>query len=201
MKNLAFTHPLVRALGVFGIVAALVTSVTFAALQSQATLTNNTITSATAGLEVKSSGSFAAQDAGFVFSGALPGGPAVPATGHAFQLRNSGTANLVVAASIPTMPTFTVGSSGVADPAMIDVILSCIAGANSFSVTASVADLVAAHATGGVVMPSDILPAGSGNVADCTAQVQLNSGAFTGSSLTTGNFNLVFTGVASLPGL
>ncbi len=64
--------PLVRAVAVFTGVVALVSGVTFAALQSQATLTNNTIASAKAGLQVKSTGSFASQDAGFAFTGVLP---------------------------------------------------------------------------------------------------------------------------------
>ena len=194
MKYLFQVNPLVRASVVFAIVAALVAGVTYASLQSQATLTNNTIASATALLEVKSTGSFAAQDAGFAFTGVVPGGPAVPALGNDFQLRNSGDVDLDIAASIPSAPTFTVSPSGTVDTSRVDLVLDCTAGANTFSLTTDIDALVAAHGSGGVAMTPDALPFSGTNVADCTAKVQMDSDAFTGSSASSTNFNIVFTG-------
>lgn len=194
MKRIFQLSPLVRAFTVFGMVAALVAGVTVAALQSQATLTNNTIASATADLQVKSTGSFAAQDAGFAFTGVVPGGPAVPAVGNDFQLRNNGDIDLNVAASIPTAPTFSVTPSSTVDLTKVDVILDCSAGANSFSLTTDVDALVAAHGSGGVPMVPDSLPFSGDDTADCTAKVQMDSDAFTGSSASSTNFNIVFTG-------
>jgi hypothetical protein len=195
MKYKFLTNPQVRSVSIFGVVAVLVTGVTYAALQSQATLTNNTIASATASLQVQSTGSFASQDAGFAFTGVIPGGSAVPALGNAFKLRNNGTIDLDIAASIPTAPTFTVSPvAGPVDLSKVDLVLSCTTGANSFALTTDIAALVAAHGTGGVSMTPDNLPFSGLNTADCTVQVQMDSDAFTGGSANSTNFNIVFTG-------
>lgn len=79
--------PLARAILVIGAVAALVTGVTFAALQNTATLTNNTITSEVDGLLVDSDGddSFGTTDEGFAFTNIAPGGTSDP---KAFKLKN-----------------------------------------------------------------------------------------------------------------
>ena len=192
--------PLVRAVAIFTGVVALVSGVTFAALQSQATLTNNTIASATAGLQVKSTGSFASQDAGFAFTGVLPGGPAVPASGNAFQLKNNGTIDLNISASIPVAPTFTVSPDpGPVDLSKIDLILSCTAGVNTFALTTDIAALVAGHASGGVPMTPNNLPYTGSNIANCIAKVQMDADAFTGGSASSTNFNIVFTGAPLLP--
>lgn len=50
MRKMRSISPLFQAVGVVGVVAGLATGVTFAALSSQATLTNNTISSASANL-------------------------------------------------------------------------------------------------------------------------------------------------------
>ncbi|MCW1907970.1 MAG: hypothetical protein KIH63_001375 [Candidatus Saccharibacteria bacterium] len=191
-------NPVTRAIAVFGVVATLVTGITYAALTSQATLTNNIISSASANLQVKSTGSFATQDAGFAFTGIVPGGPAMPLAGNAFQLRNAGDTDLDVAVSVPALPTFV---GGTVDPSKVDLLISCTAGSSTFAKTASLADLVAAHGTGGLLMTPDYLPHTTGNVADCTAKVQMDSDAITGSGpVSTTFFNIVFTGtVHTLP--
>lgn len=193
MLRVRQVNPIVRAIGVFGAVAALVTGVTYAALNSQATLTNNIISSATADLQVKSSGSFAVQDAGFAFTGIVPGGPAVPAAGKAFQLKNNGTTDLDVAVSVPSAPTFT---GGTVDQTKVKLVVSCTTtGGKAFSNTSSLSALVAAHPTGGVLMTPDFLPTTTDNIANCTAKVQMDADAVTGSGgVTTDFFNIVFTG-------
>lgn len=202
MRGLKSINPMVRAIGVFSAVAVVVGGVTFAALQSQATLTNNTIASANAELQVKTGGAFAAQDTGFEFTGVVPGGSAVPALGNAFQLRNNGEVDLKISASIPTAPTFTVDTAGgEVDLTKVDLVLECIAGAQTFSVTSDLEALVAAHtptppAIAGVPLEAGFLPfASTENEANCTAKVQMDADAITGgSSASSGNFNLVFTG-------
>ena len=194
MKKHLNINPLARATAVFAIVVAAVAGTTYAALQSQATLFNNTISTATAQLQVKSAGGFASQDAGFAFTGAVPGGPAVPAVGNAFQLKNNGNVGLKIYASIPTAPTFTVTPSGSVDLSKVDLVLSCTNGTQNFALTSDVAALVAAHSTGGVALTPDTLPSGAGNVASCTAKVQMDSDAFSGESASSTNFNIVFTG-------
>lgn len=193
MLRVRQVHPITRAIGVFGAVAALVTGVTYAALNSQATLTNNIISSATADLQVKSTGSFAAQDAGFAFSGIVPGGPAVPAAGHAFQLKNNGSTDLDVAVSVPTAPTFT---GGTVDQTKVELVIACsTTGGKNFSKTASLSALVAAHPTGGLLTTPDFLPTGTDGTANCTAKMQMAADAFSGSGgVSSGFFNIVFTG-------
>lgn len=183
--------PVARAMLVFGVVASLVTGVTFAALNNQATLTNNTISSATAELQIKSSGQFAPQDAGFAFSDIIPGGPAVPEPGGAFQLRNTGGTDLDISVSIPALPVF---SGGEVDPSKVDLIVGCsTTGGQNFSVTASFADLLAAHATGGVALGDGFLPKTTDNVANCTVQAQMDEDAIE-DSVSSGFFNIVFHG-------
>lgn len=195
MKKHLNINPLARATAVFAIVVAAVAGTTYAALQSQATLFNNTISTATAQLQVKSAGNFASQDAGFAFTGVVPGGPAVPAAGNAFQLKNNGNVGLKIYASIPVAPTITMQPSATAvDLSKVDLVLSCTNGTQNFALTTDVAALVAANSTGGVQLTPDALPNGVGNVASCTAKVQMDSDAVTGESASSTNFNIVFTG-------
>jgi hypothetical protein len=195
MKVLRQMNPVVRALTTFAAVAALVTGVTFAALQGQASLVNNTISSATADLQVKSSGSFAAQDAGFTFSGVLPGGSAVPVAGHAFQLKNNGTTDLNIAVSVPVAPTFTVQPGpGSVDLSKVDMLISCSNGVANFTLTSDLATLVSAHGTGGIAVTGTNLPQSPNNIVSCLARAQMDADAFAGTSASSNNFNIVFTG-------
>src|SRR5687767_14488163 len=88
-------NPLARAILVIGVVAALVTSITFAVLQNTATLTNNTINSDVDGLLVDSDGNntFGTTDEGFAFSDIPPGGTS---DAKAFKLKNDTEAPLEV---------------------------------------------------------------------------------------------------------
>lgn len=192
MQSIRSFSPVLRAIGVIGVVAALVTSITFAALQSSATLTGNTVASASAELLVDGNedGTFASSEAGFAFTGLVPGGSA--STVETFDLRNNGDVALDVAVSIPTAPT----TSGTVDLTLVDVILSCTDSTNgdTFAVTDSVQDLVDAHATGGVSMLSDAFEPGASDKADCDFSVQMQSGAVTGTGATVDAFDLEFTG-------
>lgn len=80
--------PIARAVGVMGATTALVTGVTFAALQNTATLTGNTINSSIDGLLVDSdgNGSFGTTDQGFAFTSVAPGGESDSKT---FKLKNT----------------------------------------------------------------------------------------------------------------
>src|SRR5687768_12857152 len=89
MKLSRKINPIARATAVIGSVAALVTGVTFAALQNTATLTNNSIlTSDISGLVIDSDGdsSFNTTDEGFQFNNIGPGGTSDAKT---FTLKNS----------------------------------------------------------------------------------------------------------------
>lgn len=91
--------PVVRAVLVVGAVAALVTGVTFAALDSDATLTNNRVESATAGLQVDNTDDATnpagSTDVGFAFTGLVPGAEYL-SPGHHFSLKNTGDTELRV---------------------------------------------------------------------------------------------------------
>lgn len=101
--------PVARALAVSGVVLALVVGVTYAALQSQATLTDNTISSATADLNVRSTNpNFVDSAPGFDFEGVVPGGPMVPEVGEDFELENdTAEADMKLFVSIDGVPTVT----------------------------------------------------------------------------------------------
>lgn len=100
-------NPLARAVLVVGAVAAVVSGVTFAALDSSsASLTGNTVSSATADLQVSTNGTtYGATRAGFDFEDVVPGGDPAPTAGHAFWLRNTGTFDLALTLNVPVPPT------------------------------------------------------------------------------------------------
>lgn len=194
LKSISIS-PVVRAVFVIGAVAALVTSVTFATLQDTATLTDNTIASATpdlniANFEEEVCGDFDVTAVGFAFTGAIPGGDPVPDPANKFCLENAGEVDFNVYASIPTEPT-----EQNVDLSLVDVILSCADTNGTFAVTESIADLAAAH-------PNGVLMAGgsfvAGEEAVCDAQVQMHPGAVSGDSGTVNQFDLEFRGVNAL---
>ena len=180
--------PMVRAIAVIGAVAALVTSITLAALSSTATLTGNTIASATAELLVDSDGdaTFESSDGGFVFDDVVPGGSPAPVPGHDFDLQNNGDVEMDISVSIPLQPTGT----NIPDFDKVDAVLSCTtdSGTTTFSVTASLQEL---FDTGAAMTGDTMLPA---EVAECTAQVQMDADAVSGSEGSVDPFDLEFTG-------
>jgi hypothetical protein len=96
-------NPLARAIGVIGAVAALTTGVTFAALNSQATLTNTTISSATADLLLWDGDTFESTAPGFTITDLVPGtGVEKP-----LYFKNAVGVPLAVTAHVPTLPSST----------------------------------------------------------------------------------------------
>lgn len=182
-------NPLLRATGVIGVVAAMVTGVTFAALQSQATLTDNTISSGTAELLINNTeneGVEGATDTGFNFTGAIPGGAA--SNSHNFTLHNTGTTPLTINVGMPALPTWTVTPSGSVDNTKVALNITCTG--PSLSVAATVQNIwFSTAAMSGTL--------GVGETASCTAKVTMDAAAFTGTSASSSTFNLVFTGTAS----
>ena len=182
--------PVVRAIGVIGAVAVLVTSITYAALQSQATLTDNTIDSATANLDVATSdgstcGTFGDTAAGVGFTGVVPGGS--DSDDEYFCLKNSGadtSLDLSVMSEAVTWPVTDDLGSGV-DNGEVTLNISCD---NGGTLSATIASLEAGDEafTGGTLAPSaETL---------CTAYVSMTSAAFSGSSASSDMFDLTFTG-------
>ena len=180
---------LLRALTVMGVVMIIVSGVTFAALQSQqAVLSGNTIESATADLKISTDGTtYTSSRTGFDFPGVVPGGPAVPAAGNSFYLKNSGTTASQVKLAVSTTPT---NLSGV-DLAKVSVIITRVPGGTSQTFT--LASLISTYADGGTPL-SDILTAGS--FSQYKMQISMTSDAFTGGGAALGNIDFVFIGGA-----
>ena len=177
-------NPVVRAILVVGAAAGLVVGVTFAALNSQATLAGNTI-SATAGLQVSTDGeAFGGSIPGFSFSNVVLG----DSTGvsKTFKIRNSSTSDMTLSLRIPTVPVFT----PTADQTKVHVKLDCT------TPTLNVASTTLAALTAGEVSVTGTL--GDGETASCTMNVTVDSDAVTGSSTTSSTpFDLRFTGTGA----
>jgi hypothetical protein len=113
-EKISRISPLARATAIVGMVAALVTGITFAAT-SEATLTGNSITLAaeTAELQLWDGDSFESTAPGFSFSGLVPGEPSEPFN---FYFKNNGNVPLHVAVGLGAggVPDFT-GLSFTAD--------------------------------------------------------------------------------------
>lgn len=192
MQSIRSISPVVRAIGVIGAVAILVTSITYAALQSQVTLTDNTIASASTDLQVNNTDDtvtgFGDTDTGYAFTGVVPGG-ADSSTGN-FQLKNNGTAAMSVSVKVPTLPTWTVTPSGTVDNTKVMVVMSCTDLDETYTVTDTLTNLNAApvnFATGTL---------GAGDTATCTVKIDMDAAAFSGESASAGNFDFEFTGTA-----
>jgi hypothetical protein len=183
--------PLVRAVAVIGSVAALVSGVTFAALQSQATLTDNTISSATAGLvvnnQVGNDTTFSPAEPGFAFTNLIPG---TASDAKPFQLRNSGTVPLDVYVELNNEEVLPAGVTG--DEISFTFTPLAVGGT---TVTKTWTELTTA--------PQSLLPNFANNVnasADYTVSVTI-APTVTASSINITAFDFVFSGatVGSTP--
>lgn len=106
MVSIRHINPVIRAVVVIGAVMALATSVTFAALQSQATLTNNTISTATAGLKLWDGDSFESSAPGVAVEGLIPGDWSED---YNIYFQNDGEGPLFLSASVPAEPALPEG--------------------------------------------------------------------------------------------
>lgn len=179
-------QPIARAVMVVSAVAVLATGVTYAALQSPgATLTGNTISTATADLRIGTATTFGATKAGFSFNNVVPGGSPAPIDGNIFYMKNYGSAPLALKASIGSTP---INSSNV-DLSKVHIVLSRVDGSPSqkFSVSA----LVAAHATGGLAVTDNLVGTTPGQY---KIQVAMDDDAFAGTTASISGVDIVFTG-------
>jgi hypothetical protein len=182
--------PLLRAVGVLSAVGIIATSVTFASLQSQqAVLTGNTIQSATADLRIGTSAStFSASRAGFTFADVVPGGPAMPADGHSFYLKNYGSAALNLKVAVNSAVT----NASSVDLNKVSVQLTRI---DTGSVqTMSLQSLLDAQASGGQAL-TDVINANS--VVQYKLRAVMEADAFNGTGANVGAIDLVFSGVVN----
>jgi hypothetical protein len=180
-------QPLLRAITVISSVAVLATGVTFAALQSQnATLTGNSISTATADLRIGTSATtFSPSRTGFSFGNVIPGGPAAPVDGNIFYLKNYGTPTLALKVAVPTAPANT---SGV-DLKKVYVVLTRVD--TTASQKLPLDSLVTA--SGGTALTDTLAGV---TVAQYKVQIQMDADAFTGQSADITGIDLVFSGSA-----
>ena len=194
MLNIRKISPVVRATGIIGVVAGLATAVTFAALQSQATLTNNTISTGTASLQVATVGvegcnnDWASSQDGFDFS--VPTGSGNSQTEN-FCVRNNGDTNLGTNMSISALPTYTDGVNPVSvNNNLVNFVMSCtVTPSGSISTNDALSTLFVSGTNLGTL--------NSANVANCNAHVLIDPSAFTAPHIQSSGFDVVFTGTAS----
>ncbi len=176
--------------------AVLAGGITYAALQDTATLTDNTIASATANLQVSTADDCATSDAGFSaeaegfdFSGVVPGGGSSEAK-H-FCLRNVGdeSAPLMVKVTIPELPTYTDTSDQTVtvNNSKVHLDIDCTT-PDSFGAGDSIQALWQTGKDQGTL--------GSGETASCEVKASMDANAFTGDGIKSSNFDLVFSGDA-----
>lgn len=182
-----------RALVVVSTVGTLVTGVTFAALQSpQATLSSNTIQTASAslliGTESAASTDYGSSHAGFAFQNVVPGGPAMPAGGSTFYLKNTGTATLALKLSVGGTPV----NAASVELSKVSVIVTRVD--THTSQTASLQSLIDGYPSGGLDLTDSLAPSSTGT--QYQISVSMSDDAFTGSSATIGSIDFVFSGTA-----
>lgn len=180
MINLRKISPMVRSIGTVGAVAGLVGAVTFANLTSNVVaLDPNTLTSATAHLQISNDGGSTYSDTSVagITANLVPGVPSAP---YAFKLKNTGDIPLNVSAHIPT--DFT---GSLVSPNDVTLTLNCGTGDVSFT--------LAAWAGGSAAVNTGALAAGGAEFT-CTEVVTL-SGSYAGSGgQTVTPFKVEFTG-------
>jgi hypothetical protein len=102
MGTLSKFGPIGRAVAVMGVTAGMVTGVTFAALNSTATLTNNTISTADTSLLLWDGDSFEATAPGFTITDLVPGQGTDP---QVFYFQNTSDLNEKVTARVINAPS------------------------------------------------------------------------------------------------
>lgn len=168
-----------RAVGVIGVTVAMVAGVTFANLTSNSvTLTNNTLASATAALQIKSGGGFDVTDTGFNFAGLLPGQTSSPFT---FTLKNTGSADLNVTMAAPALST-----TGGLLLSEITFIFTPIGGGSAQTITGDVLSSATNIALNGA-------PLVAGTTKAYTVTAKINA-SYSGAGATLNPFTLTFTG-------
>ena len=171
------------------------TGVTYAALQSQqAILSGNTIESATAALQLsKDGGNYSSSTTGFDFAGLVPGGVAMPSQygGHPLWLKNTGSAGLNLNVTVNGAPT----TSGDIDLSKVSLVLTPVTGGGTAQ-TIPLSSLIGASA--GTTTTLSVPTLTSGTTMQYKIQMQMASDAFSGSSATISNLNLVFAGTAAI---
>src|SRR3989344_1496522 len=185
MIKLSKYTPVLRAVGVIGVVAGLATAVTFAALTSNTVaLDNNELDVTSDVLRISNGGAFATSVTGFNNPNLVVG---VEGPMHAFYLQNLAVVNLSLCSQIPGTPTFGLDLTKV-DIKFYDqnsAPLSTYTVAQLAGGCQTIADQLNAFAQGNGSGPTE------GNY---FYSVKVNPGAVIGGSPSIPSFTLQFTG-------
>lgn len=176
------TIAIARAAGVITATVGLVVGVTFAAFSSTATLSNNTLSTATAGLEIQTATQpFGQNVTGFNLTNLIPGSESTP---FLFNIRTTGGVPLAITAHVPATPSFTGFVAGGFSGVHIK-----ITNADSAAVVAdtNLGDLL----TGEVPLTGTLAGNSQENL---KATVLIDSSVVTGTSASVDNFDIIFTG-------
>lgn len=194
MKRMRSYIPLLRAVGVLSAVGILVTSVTFAALQSQqAVLSGNSISSATADLRIGTTAStFSPSRTGFNFADVVPGGPAMPTDGHIFYLKNYGSAVLALKVAVNSAVT------NVSTVDLTKVSVQLTRSDTGTTQTMTLQAMIDGQTAGGQTITDPINP---GTVVQYKLRALMAANAFDGTSATVGAIDLIFSGSSIVPTL
>lgn len=165
--------------------------ISYAVLKSpQNALTANTISTASANLQVSKDGSaFGYLMPGFDFIDLVPGGSAMPITGHPFYLKNNGGTPLSLKFSIKG----TLQNPDGADLSKINVLLTTV-GSGTPAQSFSLQSLISANSTVGLdITGANINP---GETKQYKFQISMATDAINGSSASLSNIDFAFVGIA-----
>jgi hypothetical protein len=184
---------MLRAIGVIGVVAGLVTGVTFAALNNQAVLGASTLRTASAELKIWNGSEFAPTAPGFAITNLVPG---AGSGNKAFYFQNAGGVDVNITAHVPVAPVVPEDGYGFTGWENLKVMFT-----NKHDGT-SIPTTMAALLDGEVTLPGAALTAGAqGDSGNETAEgnyavaFDISPIAITGDHAGVGDFNIVFTGV------
>jgi hypothetical protein len=192
---MANIKPFLRTSLVIGSVGVITTAATFAVLQSQpAVLSANTIETTSADLRINKDGSsLTTTVSGFDFNGVTPGGSAYPSAGNTFYLKNMGSANLAIKASVSTTPTIITIQPAGATVDLTKVSFEFTRVDTGTKSTISLKALMDGNTTGGVALTDTISALAT---VQYSLRVLIASDAFTAQSASISGINLVFVGTA-----
>lgn len=166
-----------RAIVSIGATMALVVGVTFANLGSTATLTSNTLSTASADLQINTTGAFGSTAQGNSWTNVVPGNDTLP---FLFDLKNNGGVNLGVTAHVPVVPTY----SNFTDFAKVHVKINRLDDSNV--VTTTLANLINSNVA--------VETINAGVTSNYKLVIKVDTDAVTGTQATIDNFDVVFTG-------
>jgi hypothetical protein len=184
-----------RSIAVIGGMGALIAGVTFAALNTNpATLSSNTLSTATADLQISNGGGFGSSAAGFNVTGLVPG----DGSDHKkFYLKNNGDLDLALTVHVPSAPVAPAGGYGFTGWQNLKVFIKDM---NSGDVTeTNMNDLLAGDVPLGTTLGQGV--AGDPGSATAAGNFELwydiNPASLTGGSAGVGAFDLQFMGTST----